>query len=626
MSVNLNKISLKQMGGEGQPQVDPQVMEISQTISASVQDGQSPQDVVAMLLQNQVDQQVIAQALMMVGMVEEDIMTLFEQIERSTQPSKPEEVNANPELLARNESIAEQEEQAAQQDPMMGMAESGIEIKPENKGKFTAWAKKRGMTVKEAYRKVLANKDKYPPSIVKMANFARNASKWKKAQEGIELKGKFVNGVYIPDEDEVTTAALTSEDALKANLARKDNYYMRDPQLAVMPVMPPKTVNPLFDIISTVGTVYNDIKGETSDWKESMAAYKAALPGYFNYNVDSSNVYSAENQAKIKDWAAAQKQEWEYQTAESKARADKQVQSYLGSGNPTFQEWLEDNPDVTDMNTAQAMYDAVYKKLFGGQILQGGGQPFVGPPTFDQYQADQMFGSSGIVVGDTPEFDADADGIPDYIDIDGGQGTGVPAYGTVDRPDVDAMFGEIETQPDVSIGLGDAITGGLDALGDNPYFRATASILGGASDIAGLTNRLLFDNKEYNEAMDQLEERSGADYKFATKTSGARSKGQRRVLDGVLGSEADRVTGNYFAFAGSPYSFTAKEGGEFEPHMMFDPKTGKGYKANVPADHERMAEMGYLHKDEMKQGGEVVELSQDMIAQLIAAGADIEIL
>jgi len=39
-----------------------------------------------------------------------------------------------------------------------------------------------------------------------------------------------------------------------------------------------------------------------------------------------------------------------------------------------------------------------------------------------------------------------------------------------------------------------------------------------------------------------------------------------------------------------------------------------------------MAKMGYLHKDEMKQGGEVVELSQDMIAQLIAAGADIEIL
>ena len=34
---------------------------------------------------------------------------------------------------------------------------------------------------------------------------------------------------------------------------------------------------------------------------------------------------------------------------------------------------------------------------------------------------------------------------------------------------------------------------------------------------------------------------------------------------------------------------------DFEPHMMYDPKTGKGYKANKPADHERMAKMGYTH-------------------------------
>lgn len=48
-----------------------------------------------------------------------------------------------------------------------------------------------------------------------------------------------------------------------------------------------------------------------------------------------------------------------------------------------------------------------------------------------------------------------------------------------------------------------------------------------------------------------------------------------------------------------------KKGGEFEPHMMFDPKTGKAYKANEPADHERMKKLGYLHKDEMQGGGSV---------------------
>ena len=55
----------------------------------------------------------------------------------------------------------------------------GIYIKPENRGKFTAWAKRRGMTVKEAASKVMANKEEYPTSVVKMANFAKNFAKKK---------------------------------------------------------------------------------------------------------------------------------------------------------------------------------------------------------------------------------------------------------------------------------------------------------------------------------------------------------------------------------------------------------------------------------------------------------------
>ena len=50
----------------------------------------------------------------------------------------------------------------------------GIYIKPENKGKFTSWAKKHGMSVKEAARKVMANKENYSPTVVKRANFAKN--------------------------------------------------------------------------------------------------------------------------------------------------------------------------------------------------------------------------------------------------------------------------------------------------------------------------------------------------------------------------------------------------------------------------------------------------------------------
>lgn len=54
----------------------------------------------------------------------------------------------------------------------------GIHIDPSKKGTFTAAATKHGMGVQEFVSKVLRNKENYSPSLVKKANFARNASKW----------------------------------------------------------------------------------------------------------------------------------------------------------------------------------------------------------------------------------------------------------------------------------------------------------------------------------------------------------------------------------------------------------------------------------------------------------------
>jgi hypothetical protein len=39
----------------------------------------------------------------------------------------------------------------------------------------------------------------------------------------------------------------------------------------------------------------------------------------------------------------------------------------------------------------------------------------------------------------------------------------------------------------------------------------------------------------------------------------------------------------------------AQDGGDFKPHMMYDPKTGKGYKADTMDDHLKMKKMGYTH-------------------------------
>lgn len=60
----------------------------------------------------------------------------------------------------------------------------GIYIKPSKRGTFTAAAKKHGKSVQAFASQVLANKGNYSSAMVKKANFARNASKWKHAYGG----------------------------------------------------------------------------------------------------------------------------------------------------------------------------------------------------------------------------------------------------------------------------------------------------------------------------------------------------------------------------------------------------------------------------------------------------------
>jgi len=76
-------------------------------------------------------------------------------------------------------------------------ADGGIHIKPENKGKFTAWAKSHGMGVQEAASHVMANKDKYSSTVVKRANFAKNAAKFKHAEGGITNPGLPANALQM---------------------------------------------------------------------------------------------------------------------------------------------------------------------------------------------------------------------------------------------------------------------------------------------------------------------------------------------------------------------------------------------------------------------------------------------
>ena len=52
------------------------------------------------------------------------------------------------------------------------------EIKPENKGKFTKWAKANGFKdAMQAASAVMSDTDKYSSEVVKMANYAKNFGK-----------------------------------------------------------------------------------------------------------------------------------------------------------------------------------------------------------------------------------------------------------------------------------------------------------------------------------------------------------------------------------------------------------------------------------------------------------------
>jgi len=81
------------------------------------------------------------------------------------------------------------------------MSKNKIHIKKENRGKFTKAAKKRGMGVQEFARQVLANKERYSPTLIKRANFARNAAKWKKQGGGYSRRGQlqtYFNNELVP--------------------------------------------------------------------------------------------------------------------------------------------------------------------------------------------------------------------------------------------------------------------------------------------------------------------------------------------------------------------------------------------------------------------------------------------
>ncbi len=138
------------------------------------------------------------------------------------------------------------------------MAKSGIHIKPENKGKFTAYKKRTGKTTSEA----LHSKD---PHVRQMANFARNAKKWKHDDGGV-----------IPTKD--TNPFFGTDLPLDAGDMQRMSY---DPQ-AILPqdVAAPSalSVNPLWQGSKPTQKDKKDSTNPTPFAIGALAAIDASIP------------------------------------------------------------------------------------------------------------------------------------------------------------------------------------------------------------------------------------------------------------------------------------------------------------------------------------------------------------
>lgn len=279
---------------------------------------------------------------------------------------------------------------------------------------------------------------------------------------------------------------------------------------------------------------------------------------------------------------------------------------------------------VTSATTSYKKGGALAKYQMGDEVML----PEVTVTPFDNVQPDldNTFDTIG------PDFteieDVNKNGIPDYLEGVDPASPGVskmlpevPAspFDNV-MPDMTNTFDDVQSSTST-----DTTDEDLPMYGRNPFVEAFGK--GSTAVVAGanLVNEF-FQNKKASDAEKELRYSTMADKIYGAYNERPGSRGMYDVNTGLaqpdnldvgyarMGKEvsADLEMLQKFMGGGKVYDnmLTSyyKKGGEFEPHIMYDPETGEGYMAEKMEDHLRMKEMGYLHKEEMKekkqQGGE----------------------
>ncbi len=586
MNMDLNKKSVNQQGGamipnqpgmQQQPQVDPQVMQISEIFSRSMEEGRQPQEVLIGLMEQEVDQNLIGQALMQLGYEEEAIIQLFEEVQNLQEPQAPssQQITNNPEQLARAEEMQQQASPMDMNITPIDQAKSGIEIKPENKGKFTRWAKARDMSVSEAYNKVMSNTDNYPASVVKMANFAKNAAGWKK-EEGGEQKAFEPHFMYkgkrkIRAKDMETHLRLKeagyTHDEPKAQYG---GYISPDP-IRINPALFSNQKIDYGKFINVGSEIYNDFFSKSDKNKDNLA------DGVFR---DMGKKKEMNDRRSLKFDLSSEN-----------------INAYKA-----YKDKLEEEKKLKQATLTP--YEQRLNDLPKGQY----GIPFLS----DEYNNYNNL-VSGIL---NPMSRNDSNQV--YIDtiLQDRMRQGNPDEQTSDELAELVNFPTLKSDRSF-----------MDRVNNIPNTNA-AAIYGAGSNaavkIAGLANEI-FDYNKYNDARKDLRTDVIADNLYGTFTDMNFKRGKGPDINtGIFGSEGDRTTGLYMSKEGGGVNNAGFKAlpdyvqSNILSNMAYGgPKGAEAYLANK--DRAIKRSMGRA-----QQGGETIEVDSKMLAKLIAAGADIE--
>jgi len=481
-------------------------------------------------------------------------------------------------------------------------AKSGIEIKPENKGKFTRWAKARDMSVSEAYNKVMGNTDNYPASVVKMANFAKNAAGWKKEEggdvsnytEGVRQR----EGSYNPPNRKYTLDPRFKKEGgefephfmykgkrkirakdMETHLRLKEAGYTHDEPKAQYGgyISPdPFRVNPaLFSnqqidygkFINVGSEVYNDFFSKGDKNKDNLADGvfrdmgkkkemndKGSLKYEFDLSSENINAYKA-----YKDKLEEEKKFNEATLTPYEQRLN---------GLPKGQFGIPYNYNNLDLGIFNPMFRNEANQISADKILQ-----------------DRMR-------------------------------QGNPDEQTSDELKESVNFPTLKTDRSF-----------MDRVNNIPNTNA-AAIYGAGSNaafkIAGLANEI-FDYNKYSDARKDLRTDTIADNLYGTFTDMNFKRGKGPDINtGIFGSEGDRTTGLYMSKEGGGVNNAGFKAlpdyvqSNILSNMAYGgPKGAEAYLANK--DRAIKRSMGRA-----QQGGETIEVDSRMLAKLIAAGADIE--